>query len=77
MKVIQTELKNYNRRADESVTLRLDSLIELSSQDIADLDSARGNVAIVTITDSLIGNNIPDIDIQEILRIVCTVRTEA
>ena len=67
MKVIQTELKNYNRRADESVTLRLDSLIELSSQDIADLDSARGNVAIVTITDSLIGNNIPDIDIQEIL----------
>lgn len=28
MKVIQAELKNYNRRADNSVSLRLDSLIE-------------------------------------------------
>lgn len=66
MKVLQTELKNYNRRADESVTLRLDSLMELTSQDIADLDSHRGDVCIVAITDSPIGN-VPDIDIDEIL----------
>lgn len=67
MKVIQTELKNYNRRADQSVSLRFDSLIELSSQDIAEIDSSRGNISILVITDSIPGNEIPDIDIEQIL----------
>ena len=67
MKVIQAELKNYNRRADNSVSLRLDSLIELSSSDIAEVDSHRGEIAIVVLTDSLVGNDV-DIDIDDILK---------
>lgn len=67
MKVIQTELKSYNRRADESVSLKLDSLIEMSSKDIADIDSKRGDVAIVVLTDTVIGNEV-DIDIDDILK---------
>ena len=67
MKVIQAELKNYNRRADNSVSLRLDSLIELSSSDIAEVDSHRGQIAIVVLTDSLVGNDV-DIDIDDILK---------
>jgi len=38
MKVIQTELKGYNRRQDSTVSLKCDSLIELSSNDIAEID---------------------------------------
>jgi hypothetical protein len=67
MKVIQTELKNYNRRADESVTFRLDSLIELSSNEIAEVDSHRGSVAILVLTDSLVGNEV-NVDVDDILK---------
>jgi len=67
MKVIQAELKNYNRRADDSVSLKLDSLTEVSSKDIAEIDSHRGDVAMVVLTDSLVGNEI-NVDIDEILK---------
>jgi len=66
MKVIHTELKNYNRRADNSVSLKVDSLTELSSKAIGEIDSYRGNIAIVVLTDSLIGNEI-DINVDDIL----------
>jgi len=66
MKVIQTELKTYNRRADDSVSLRLDSLLELTSDDIAEIDRLRGNVAVAVVTDTIVGNEI-DIKIDEIL----------
>lgn len=65
MKVIHTELKNYNRRADNSVSLKCDSLLELSSEDIAEIDSHRNDVAILVLTDSQEGT--PDIDIDDIL----------
>lgn len=67
MKVIQSELKNYNRLADGSVSLKLESLIELSSDDIGEIDSHRGDIAIVVITDSIVGNDV-DIDIDDILK---------
>lgn len=67
MKVIQTELKNYNRRSDNSVSLRADSLIEMSSEDIADIDRHRGDVAIVVLTDSVVGNEV-NVDIDDILK---------
>lgn len=67
MKTIQAELKNYNRRADDSVSLRLDSLVELSSKEIAEIDSHRGTVGFVVLTDTLIGNEVK-IDIDDILR---------
>lgn len=67
MKVIQTELRSYNRRADDSVSLKLDSLIEMSSNDIADIDSKRGDIAIVVLTDTVIGNEV-DIDVDDILK---------
>jgi len=67
MKVIQTELKGYNRRQDSTVSLKCDSLIELSSNDIAEIDGHRGDVAIVVLTDSIIGNEVK-IDIDDILK---------
>lgn len=67
MKTIQAELKNYNRRADDSVSLRLDSLVELSSKEIAEIDSHRGTVGFVVLTDTVIGNEVK-IDIDDILR---------
>jgi len=67
MKVIQSELKNYGRRADGSVSIKCDSLLELTSNDIAEIDRARGNVAVVVLTDSTVGNDV-DIDIDEILK---------
>jgi DNA-directed RNA polymerase specialized sigma subunit len=66
MKVIHTELKNYNRRADESVSFKCDSLLQLSSKDIGEIDSYRGSIAILALTDSNIGNEL-DIDIDDIL----------
>lgn len=66
MKTIPTELKNYNRRADDSVSLRLDSLIEMSSKDIAEIDSSRGDIALLILTDTLIGNEL-DLNIDKIL----------
>jgi len=66
MKVIQSELKNYNRRADESVSLKLDSLLQLTSKDIAEIDSYRGSVAFVVLTDSNIGNEV-NVNIDDIL----------
>ena len=67
MKVIQTELKNYNRRSDNSVSLKVDSLIEMTSNDIADIDRHRGDIAIVVLTDTVVGNEV-DIDIDDILK---------
>lgn len=67
MKTIQCELKAYNRRADNSVSLRLDSLVEMTSNDIGEIDSQRGDVAIVILSDSSIGNEV-DIDVDEILK---------
>lgn len=67
MKIIQTELKNYGRRADNSVTLKCDSVLELSSKDIEEIDRNRGNVAVVVLTDSSIGNEVK-IKVDDILK---------
>jgi hypothetical protein len=61
------ELKNYNRRVDNSVSLRFDTLYEMKSQDIAEIDSHRGDVGIVVLSDTPIGNDIPDFDVNEII----------
>ena len=67
MKVIQSELKNYSRRADDSVSFKIDSLVELSSKEIGEIDAYRGSVAVLVLTDSMIGNEVK-IDIEEILK---------
>jgi len=67
MKVIHTELKNYNRRADNSVSLKVDSLLELSSAEIAEIDSHRGDISILVLTDTVAGNEIEKIDLDDIL----------
>ncbi len=67
MKVIQVELKNYNRRADDSVSFKCDSLIELSSKEIGDIDSYSGSVGILALTDTTIGNEVK-VDIDEIIK---------
>jgi len=67
MKVIQSELKNYNRRADDSVSFKIDSLVELSSKEIGEIDAYRGSVAVLVLTDSMIGNEVK-IDIEDIIQ---------
>jgi len=51
MKVFKCKLANYNDRKDNTVSLKLDSLLVVSDQDIAEIRSLRGNIAIVAITD--------------------------
>jgi hypothetical protein len=58
MKVINCKLNSANRRADDSVSLKLDSLLEISSKELGEIDSYRGSVAVVTLTDSIVGNDV-------------------
>ena len=51
MKVFKCKLANYNDRKDDTVSFKLDSLLEVSDQDIAEIRSLRGNIAIVAVTD--------------------------
>ena len=67
MKTIPVELKNYNRRADESVSFRVDSLLELSSKDIAEVDSHRGDSGMLILTDSPVGNEVK-VDVDDIIK---------
>ena len=67
MKTIPVELKNYNRRADESVSFRVDSLLELSSKDIAEIDSHRGDSGMLILTDSPVGNEVK-VDVDDIIK---------
>lgn len=62
-----TTLKSYNRLVDNSVTLRFDTLHEMKSQDIAEIDSHRGDIAMVVLSDTPVGNDIPDFNIDEII----------
>lgn len=67
MKTIPVELKNYSRRADESVSFRVDSLLELSSKDIAEVDSHRGDSGMLILTDSPVGNEVK-VDVDDIIK---------
>jgi len=58
MKSLPVELKNINRRADESVTLKVDSLREVSSVQFGELDSLRGCVGLLTLSEVPVGNDI-------------------
>lgn len=51
MKVIKARLENYADRKDGTVSLKLDSLLEVPDSDIAQIRGMRGNIAVVVITD--------------------------
>lgn len=51
MKVLKCRLENYNDRKDGTVSLKLDSLLEVPDSDIAEIRGMRGNIAVVVITD--------------------------
>jgi len=51
MKVIKARLDNYNDRKDGTVSLKLDSLLEVKDNDIAEIRGMRGNIAVAVITD--------------------------
>jgi len=63
---IQVELKNYSRRADKSVSLRVDSLYEVRSEDIAEIDSHIGDYGILILTDTAVGDEV-DFDVNKVL----------
>ena len=51
MKVVKCRLENYNGRKDGTVSLKLDSLLEVPDSDIAQIRGMRGNIAVAVITD--------------------------
>ena len=51
MKIIKARLENYNDRKDRTVSLKLDSLLEVPDSDIAEIRGMRGNIAVAVITD--------------------------
>ena len=51
MKVIKARLENYADRKDGTVSLKLDSLLEVKDSDIAEIRGMRGNIAVAVITD--------------------------
>lgn len=67
MKILQTQLNKASRRAGEEVGFTLTSLLEVKSEEIGEIDSYRGNVAVLILTDSAIGNDV-DLDIDDIVK---------
>lgn len=63
---LQVELKNYSRRVDKSVGFRVDSLFEVKSKDIAEIDGHIGDYGVLILTDTQIGNEI-DFDVNKVL----------
>ena len=61
------ELKNYNRRADRSISFRADSLLEIGSKEIAKIDGHIGDVGLLVLTDVQIGNEV-DFDVNELVK---------
>ena len=51
MKVLKCRLENHNDRKDGTVSLKLDSLLEVPDSDIAKIRGMRGNIAVAVITD--------------------------
>ena len=51
MKILKCVLENYNDRKDGTVSLKLDSLLEVPNSDIAQIRGMRGNIAVAVITD--------------------------
>ena len=51
MKILKCRLENYNDRKDGTVSLKLDSLLEVPDSDIAQIRGMRGNIAVAVITD--------------------------
>ena len=66
MKKIEIELKNATRRADNSMSFKADSLVEISSKELGEIDSYRGCVGLLLLTDTLIGNEL-NLDVDNIL----------
>lgn len=67
MKTLTLELKRYSRRSDNSVSLTLDTLVELSSEEIAEIDRNRGNLALVVITEESNPEKI-NVDMDKLLK---------
>lgn len=67
MKEIRCELKSYRRLSDKSVSLKLDSLVEVSSQDIKELDESLGNIGLVLVSDTANPENL-DFDVSKIIK---------
>ena len=51
MKILKCRLENYADRKDGTVSLKLDSLLEVPDSDIAQIRGMRGNIAVAVITD--------------------------
>jgi len=66
MKILKCRLENYNDRKDGTVSIKLDSLLEVKDSDIAEIRGLRGNIAIVAITD-VVDVLLADVKVSDIL----------
>ena len=64
---IPIQLKNYNRRADKSVSFKVDSEIEISSDDISKIDKLVGSIGVLVVSDK--GSySMTDKEVQKLLK---------
>ena len=71
IKSYKIELKGVSRRVDRSMSLKCESIMELTSDDMRDLDSLIGSIGLIVLTDDKAGLNEKDNkDIEESIRLM-------
>jgi len=66
MKTIPVDLYNYRRIGENECSMTIHSLVELSSDDIKYLDEHRGMQSFLTISETAVGLEVPDLDVDKL-----------
>jgi hypothetical protein len=66
MKTYPVDLYNYRRTSDEGCSITLHTTVEIDSDDIKFLDDHRGMQSFLTISDTHVGLEVPDLDVEKL-----------
>jgi hypothetical protein len=66
MKTFPVDLYNYRRIGENECSMTLHSIVELDSDDIKYLDEHRGMQSFLTISDTHVGLDVPDLDVDKL-----------
>jgi hypothetical protein len=66
MKTFPVDLYSYRRIGDEGCSITLHTTVEIDSDDIKFLDDHRGMQSFLTISDTAVGLEVPDLDIDKL-----------
>lgn len=64
---IPIQLQNYNRRKDKSVSFKVDSELEIPSEDISTIDALVGNLGVLLIGKSAV-SNMNEAEVEKMLK---------